>query len=45
MVAENHETGATVEELLAKAKKPAQLSIPMHRFYEGNAGYPQMCHP
>jgi malate dehydrogenase (oxaloacetate-decarboxylating) len=25
----------TVEELLAKAKKPAQLSSPMHRFYEG----------
>ncbi len=25
----------TVEELLAKAKKPAQLAPPMHRFYEG----------
>ena len=25
----------TVEELLAKAKRPAQLSPPMHRFYEG----------
>ncbi len=25
----------TVEELLAKAKKPALLSSPMHRFYEG----------
>ncbi len=25
----------TVDELLAKAKKPAQLSPPMHRFYEG----------
>jgi malate dehydrogenase (oxaloacetate-decarboxylating) len=25
----------TVAELLAKAKKPAQLSSPMHRFYEG----------
>jgi malate dehydrogenase (oxaloacetate-decarboxylating) len=25
----------TAEELLAKAKKPAQLSPPMHRFYEG----------
>ncbi|HLN89866.1 MAG TPA: NADP-dependent malic enzyme [Candidatus Binatia bacterium] len=24
-----------VDELLAKAKKPAQLSSPMHRFYEG----------
>ena len=25
----------TVEELLAKAKKPSQLSPPMHKFYEG----------
>ena len=25
----------SAEELLAKAKKPAQLSSPMHRFYEG----------
>lgn len=25
----------TVDELLAKAKKPAQLASPMHRFYEG----------
>ncbi|HVP27468.1 MAG TPA: NADP-dependent malic enzyme [Candidatus Bathyarchaeia archaeon] len=25
----------TVEELLAKAKKPAQLAPPMHKFYEG----------
>jgi malate dehydrogenase (oxaloacetate-decarboxylating) len=25
----------TVEEMLVKAKKPAQLSPPMHRFYEG----------
>jgi malate dehydrogenase (oxaloacetate-decarboxylating) len=25
----------TVEELLAKAKKPSQLAPPMHRFYEG----------
>jgi len=25
----------TVDELLAKAKKPAQLATPMHRFYEG----------
>ncbi len=24
-----------MDELLAKAKKPAQLSSPMHRFYEG----------
>ena len=26
---------STVEDLLAKANKPAQLSPPMHRFYEG----------
>jgi malate dehydrogenase (oxaloacetate-decarboxylating) len=25
----------TVDELIAKAKKPAQLASPMHRFYEG----------
>ncbi|MGP3667021.1 MAG: NAD(P)-dependent malic enzyme [Candidatus Bathyarchaeota archaeon] len=25
----------TVEELLAKAKKPSQLATPMHKFYEG----------
>ena len=28
-------TKPTVDELLAKARKPAQLSPPMHRFYEG----------
>ena len=28
-------TKPTVDELLAKAKKPAQLSPPMHKFYEG----------
>jgi len=28
-------TKPTVDELLAKAKKPAQLSPPMHRYYEG----------
>ena len=28
-------TRLTVDELLAKAKKPAQLSISMHKFYEG----------
>jgi malate dehydrogenase (oxaloacetate-decarboxylating) len=28
-------TKLTVEELLAKAKKPAQLSSPMHKYYEG----------
>ena len=35
MVSENTDVKPTVEELLAKAKKPAQLSSPMHRFYEG----------
>ena len=28
-------TKPTVEELLTKAKKPAQLSPPMHKYYEG----------
>ena len=35
MVTEKTQAKPTVEELLAKAKKPAQLSPPMHRFYEG----------
>jgi len=35
MVTEKTESKPTVEELLAKAKKPAQLSPAMHRFYEG----------
>jgi malate dehydrogenase (oxaloacetate-decarboxylating) len=35
MVADKSEVKPTVEELLAKAKKPALLSSPMHRFYEG----------
>jgi malate dehydrogenase (oxaloacetate-decarboxylating) len=35
MVTPQNEPKPTVEELLAKAKKPAQLSPPMHRFYEG----------
>ena len=35
MVADKSEAKPTVEELLAKAKKPAQLSPPMHKFYEG----------
>ncbi len=35
MVAEKTEAKPTVDELLAKAKKPAQLSSAMHRFYEG----------
>ncbi len=35
MVAEKSQVKPTVDELLAKAKKPALLSPPMHRFYEG----------
>lgn len=35
MVAEKNENKPTVDELLAKAKKPALLAPPMHRFYEG----------
>jgi malate dehydrogenase (oxaloacetate-decarboxylating) len=35
MVADKAEVKPTVDELLAKAKKPALLSSPMHRFYEG----------
>jgi malate dehydrogenase (oxaloacetate-decarboxylating) len=35
MATNNSKVKPTVNELLAKAKKPAQLSPPMHRFYEG----------
>jgi malate dehydrogenase (oxaloacetate-decarboxylating) len=35
MVTSKSDVKPTVDELLAKAKKPAQLSSPMHRFYEG----------
>jgi malate dehydrogenase (oxaloacetate-decarboxylating) len=35
MVPDNTDVKPTVEELLAKAQKPAKLSSPMHRFYEG----------
>jgi malate dehydrogenase (oxaloacetate-decarboxylating) len=35
MVANNTEIKPTVEELLAKAKKPSQISSAMHKFYEG----------
>ncbi len=35
MVAKKTEPKPTVEELLAKAKKPAQIAPAMHRFYEG----------
>jgi malate dehydrogenase (oxaloacetate-decarboxylating) len=35
MVTPKSDVKPNVDELLAKAKKPAQLSSPMHRFYEG----------
>jgi malate dehydrogenase (oxaloacetate-decarboxylating) len=35
MVPDNTDVKPTVEELLEKAQKPAKLSSPMHRFYEG----------
>ncbi len=35
MVANKTETKPTVEELLAKARKPAQISPALHKFYEG----------
>ncbi len=35
MVTPKSDFKPTADELLAKAKKPAQLSSPMHRFYEG----------
>jgi len=35
MVAKKAEVKPTVEELLAKAKKPAQIAPALHRFYEG----------
>ncbi|MDR0372444.1 MAG: NADP-dependent malic enzyme [Nitrososphaerota archaeon] len=35
MVTKETETKPTVDKLLAKAKKPSQLSPPMHQFYEG----------
>ena len=33
----------TVEELLAKAKKPSQLATPMHKFYEGKVQVMPKC--
>jgi malate dehydrogenase (oxaloacetate-decarboxylating) len=35
MVTKKAEVKPSVEDLLAKAKKPSQLSPPMHKFYEG----------
>ena len=43
MVTDREEKKPTVEELLAKAKKPAQLASPMHRFYEGKVQVMPKC--
>jgi malate dehydrogenase (oxaloacetate-decarboxylating) len=43
LVAEKEEKKPTVEELLAKARKPAQLASPMHRFYEGKVQVMPKC--
>jgi malate dehydrogenase (oxaloacetate-decarboxylating) len=43
LVAEKEEKKPTVEELLAKAKKPAQLSPSMHSFYEGKVQVMPKC--
>jgi len=40
---EHEERKPTVEELLAKAKKPSMLSSPMHRFYEGKVQVMPKC--
>ena len=43
MVSEKEESKPTVEELLAKAKKPAQLAPSMHKFYEGKVQVMPKC--
>ena len=43
MVAEKKEKKPTVEELLAKAKKPVQIAPSMHRFYEGKVQVMPKC--
>jgi malate dehydrogenase (oxaloacetate-decarboxylating) len=43
LVQEKHEKKPTVEELLAKARKPALLSPSMHRFYEGKVQVMPKC--
>jgi malate dehydrogenase (oxaloacetate-decarboxylating) len=39
----NKEVKPTVEELLAKAKKPAMLASPLHRFFEGKVQVMPKC--
>jgi malate dehydrogenase (oxaloacetate-decarboxylating) len=43
LVAEKETSKPTVEELLAKAEKPAQLASPMHKFYEGKVQVMPKC--
>jgi len=43
MPKENLEAKPTVEKLLAKAKKPSQLAVPMHRYYEGKVQVMPKC--
>jgi malate dehydrogenase (oxaloacetate-decarboxylating) len=43
LVSEKEEKKPTLEELLAKAKKPARLSPAMHRFYEGKVQVMPKC--
>jgi len=43
MTATKEERKPTVEELLAKAKKPSQLSPPLHKFYEGKVQVMPKC--
>jgi len=43
LATEKEEKKPTVEELLAKAKKPAQLAPSMHRFYEGKVQVMPKC--
>ena len=43
MDAHKEERKPTVDELLAKAKKPAQLASPLHRFYEGKVQVMPKC--
>jgi malate dehydrogenase (oxaloacetate-decarboxylating) len=43
LVSDKKEKKPTVEELLAKAKKPAQLSPSMHKFYQGKVQLMPKC--
>lgn len=43
MTAKKKETKSIVDELIAKAKKPALLSPPLHRFYEGKVQVMPKC--